>query len=221
MAFIHFLKFQRSLFLDEVEQCLQLNPNNAHFVAVLSLHATMVGDWDRAMKLMGKAMRLNPHHLGWYHIVAFMNYYRQGEYDLALIEARRFNTPEFFWDPLIWDAVLGELDRRTEAEKAVNELLALAPNFNLRERSLIRCLAYLDEHGDILWDGLFKAGMEELEQNARIQPTGFFRFADMKYSDESSRIVNFGQLRYHRSTISYRSLRLYKSSANKTMRLCI
>jgi len=159
MAFTHFLKFQRSLFLDEVKQCLQLNPNNAHFIAVLSLHLGMVGEWDRAMKLMGRAMRLNPHHPGWYHIVGFMNYYRQGKHDLALIEARRFNTPDLFWDPLIRAAALGQLERRTEAEKAVNELLALVSDFKRRGQTLIRRLAYLDEHVEILWDGLCKAGV--------------------------------------------------------------
>jgi adenylate cyclase len=163
MALIHFLKFQRSLFLDEVNQCLQLNPNNAHFIAVLSLHVGMVGEWDRAMKLMDKAMRLNPNHPGWFHIVGFMNSYRQGEYDLALIEAQRFNTPGFFWDPLIRAAVLGQLDRPSEAKKAVDELLALVPDFYLRGRSLIRRLAYLDEHVEILRDGLCKAGIGELQ----------------------------------------------------------
>ncbi|CAB1076465.1 hypothetical protein D1AOALGA4SA_4261 [Olavius algarvensis Delta 1 endosymbiont] len=29
------------------------------------------------MNLMGKAMRLNPHHPGWYHIVAFMTLIKQ------------------------------------------------------------------------------------------------------------------------------------------------
>ena len=163
LALIHFLKFRRALFLEEVERALKLNPNNANMNAVISLHVAMVGDWDRAMKLMGKAMRLNPHHPGWYHIVAFMNYYRQGEYDLALVEARRFNTPDFFWDPLIRAAILGQLDRRSEAEKAVDELLALEPDFNLRGRSLIRRLAYLDEHVEILRDGLCKAGIGELQ----------------------------------------------------------
>jgi len=163
MALIHFLKFQRSLFLDEANQCLQLNPNNAHFIAVLSLHVGMVGEWDRAMKLMDKAMRLNPHHPGWFHIVGFMNSYRQGEYDLALIEAQRFNTPGFFWDPLIRAAVLGQIDRPSEAKKAVDELLALVPDFYQRGRSLIRRLAYLDEHVEILRDGLCKAGIGELQ----------------------------------------------------------
>ncbi|MHA2371061.1 MAG: hypothetical protein ACXADX_19770, partial [Candidatus Hodarchaeales archaeon] len=160
MALIHFLKFERTLFLDEVEQALQLNPNNAHFIAVLSLHVAMVGQWERAMKLMGEAMRLNPHHPGWYHILAFMNYYRQGEYDLALIKARRFNTPEFCWDPLIRAAVLGQLERRAEARKAVDELLALVPDFKSRGPRLIRRLAYLDEHVDMLLEGLRKAGLE-------------------------------------------------------------
>jgi adenylate cyclase len=99
MAFIHFLKFDRSLFLDEARQALSLNPNNAHFIAVLSLHFGMVGEWKLAMELIHKAMRLNPHHPGWCHILAFMNYYRQGMNDLAWIEAQRFNTPDFFWDP--------------------------------------------------------------------------------------------------------------------------
>jgi adenylate cyclase len=127
---------------------------------VISLHVAMVGQWDHAMKLMGKAMSLNPHHPGWFHIVAFINYYRHGDYDLALIEAQRFNTPDFFWDPLIRAAVLGQLDRRAEAEKAVDELLALVPDFNLRGRSLIRRLAYLDEHVDMLAEGLRKAGLK-------------------------------------------------------------
>ena len=145
------------------ERLLELNPNNALFLAVLSLHMAMVGEGDRAMKLMRKAMRLNPHHPGWYHIVAFMIYYRQGEYDLALIEARRFNTPDLFWDPLIRAAALGQLERRAEARKAIDELMALVPDFNLRGRILIRRLAYLDEHVEILWDGLCKAGMGDLE----------------------------------------------------------
>ena len=89
-----------------------------------------------------------------------MNDYRQGEYERALIEAERFNTPDFFWDPLIRAAVLGQLDRRAEAKKAVNELFALVPEFKSRGPILIRRLAYLDEHVDLLLEGLRKAGLE-------------------------------------------------------------
>ncbi len=160
MALIHFLKFQRSLFLDEAEQALRLNPNNANTLAVVALHLGMVNEWERAVKLMEKAMRLNPHYPGWYHIVAFMNHYRQGEYNRAWIAAKRFNTPEFFWDPLIRAAALGQLDRPKKARKAVHDLLALVPDFKNRGPSLIRRMVYLDEHVDMLVAGLRKAGVE-------------------------------------------------------------
>ena len=120
----------------------------------------MAGEWERGVKLIDKACRLNPHHPGWHHLVPFMNTYRQGEYDLALIEAQSFNTPEYFWDPLIRGAVLGQLDRGTEGKKAVNELLALVPDFKPRARSLIRRFAYSDENIDMLLEGLRKAGLE-------------------------------------------------------------
>jgi adenylate cyclase len=165
MALIYFLRFQRTQFLAEAEKTLQLNPNHALSVAVLALHIGMAGEWERGLQLITKAMRLNPHHPGWYHLVPYMIYYRQGEYDLAWIEAKRFNIPAFHWDPLIRAAVLGQLGRQVEAKKAVDELLALVPDFEHRGKIIIRRFAYLDEHVDMLVDGLRKAGLE-IEQVA-------------------------------------------------------
>ena len=160
MAFIYFLKFESSLFLDEIERVLRLNPNNAHFLAVASLHIGMVGEWDRAMKLIRKAMLLNPHHPGWYHILGFMDSYRQGQYDLAWIEAQRFNTPESLWDPIIRAAVLGKLGRHLDAQQAAEQLLDLVPDFKRRGLELIRRLTFLDEHVAMLLEGLREAGLE-------------------------------------------------------------
>jgi tetratricopeptide (TPR) repeat protein len=160
MALVHFLRGQRSQFLSEAEKTLKLNPNHALNCAALALHRYMAGEQEPGLNLMHKAMRLNPHHPGWYHLVPFMNYYRQGEYDLALIEARLLNIPVFHFDPLIRAAVLGQLGRQTEAKKAVDELLALVPDFQTRGRVLIQRFAYLDEHVDMLVEGLRKAGLE-------------------------------------------------------------
>ena len=46
---------------------------------------------------------------------------------------------------------------------AVNELLALVPDFKSRGPSLIRRMVYLDEHVDMLVEGLRKAGLKELK----------------------------------------------------------
>ena len=42
----------------------------------------------------------------------------------------------------------------------IRQLLALVPDFEQRGRSLIRRFAYLDEHVDMLVDGVRKAGLE-------------------------------------------------------------
>lgn len=164
MALIYFLRFQRPQFPAEAELALQLNPNHALYVAALALHFGMAGEWERSLILTKKVMRLNPHHPGWYHLVPYMIHYRQGDFEQALIEAHRFNTPLFHWDPIIRAAALGQLGHQAEASTAVDELLALVPDFRSRGRSLIHRFAYLDEHIKMLLDGLRKAGLE-LEPN--------------------------------------------------------
>jgi hypothetical protein len=105
-------------------------------------------------------MRLNPHHPGWYHYVSFTYHYFRGEYDAALVDAEKFNTPELFWDPLVRTAVYGQLDNKSEAEKAASELLTLVPDFEPRGRSLIQRMVFLGEHVDMIWDGLLRAGIQ-------------------------------------------------------------
>lgn len=112
------------------------------------------------MNPVQKAIRLNPHHFGHYHWVPFMNCYRQGEHDLTLTEARRFNAPHFFWDPINPTAVLGQMGRQTEARKAVDEFLPLVPDFKNRGLGLIRRMVYLDENVDLMLDGLRKARLK-------------------------------------------------------------
>jgi adenylate cyclase len=160
MAEVYFLTFQRGPCLAEIEQVLDLNPNNANYLALSALFLASMGEWERGVGLMCKAMRLNPHHPGWYHLVPFMYHYRQGAYEGALLDARRFNTPGYYLDPLIRAAVLGQLGRQEEAKQAVAELLALLPDFKSRGRSVLKRMVHLDENVDMLLEGLRKAGLE-------------------------------------------------------------
>jgi hypothetical protein len=77
-----------------------------------------------------------------------------------LIEVLRFNPPGIFCDPLLRAAVLGQLGLQAEVKEAADELLALEPDFRNRGRNLIQQVAYLDEHVDMLVEGLRKAGLE-------------------------------------------------------------
>jgi adenylate cyclase len=163
LAQVYYSRRQRGPCLAEIEQILDLNPNHANYVAISALFLAMMGEWERGLELVHKAMRLNPHHPGWYHLIPFLDRYRQGEYEAALQEARRFNTPDYFWDPLIRTAVLGQLGRQGEAEKAARELLALMPDFESRGRSVLKRMVFLDENVEMLLDGLGKAGLEAVD----------------------------------------------------------
>ena len=49
-----------------------------------------------------------------------------------------------------------------EAEPHLEELLHLKPDFVERHVNYIKPLLVLDKHVDMLWDGLKKAGIEEM-----------------------------------------------------------
>jgi adenylate cyclase len=162
MGLIHFLEDKKKLCFKEFNKALELNPNNAHYVAAISLHLAMAGEWERGVTLMNKACDMNPHYPGWHHLVYFMNFYRQGKYDLALQEANDFNTPDYYVDPLIRAAVLGQLGEKVDGKRAVENLLALMPDFLDNGKSRMRRFFFSDEHQDMIWDGLIKAGLEEI-----------------------------------------------------------
>jgi tetratricopeptide (TPR) repeat protein len=170
MAINYYLRFQKALCLNEIEKALSLNPNNANYLANSALFLMGIGHGEAGLELIGKAMRWNPHHPGWYHFVPFQYHYYRGEFETALVEANGFNTPNYFWDPLIRTAVLGQLDRRADAESAGGELMALVPDFERRGRSLIRRMVYSEENAAMLLDGLHKAGLDtrSKEQDARF-----------------------------------------------------
>ena len=159
MALLHHLRFQRVLCLEEIEHTLRLNPNHALYVASVAVMLAMMGEWERGVKLTHQAMRFNPHHPGWYHFVPFWDAYRQGDYETAWIEAQRFNTPDFLWNPLIRAATLGQLGRRNQARHAVDELLVLVSDFECRGRSLMQRVVFLEDHVEMLAAGLRKAGL--------------------------------------------------------------
>ena len=73
----------------------------------------------------------------------------------------RINTPGFFIDPLFRAAVLEQLGCMEEAHAALQELLNLVPNFLATGRERLRRIVFSEDHEEILWDGLRKAGLEE------------------------------------------------------------
>jgi adenylate cyclase len=105
-------------------------------------------------------MELNPHYPGWFRMAPYFYYYRRGRYLEALHEARQFQMPQFFWDPLLRAAVLGQLGRAREAAQAVAELVRLKQDFSANGPFLIGCYVKFKDLADALLEGLRLAGLK-------------------------------------------------------------
>jgi adenylate cyclase len=163
LAGVHFHRRREQLCVVELERTLALNPNHPQSIANCGLFFTMLGAYDRGIELIRKSMRLNPHYPSWYHFCLVLDHYRRKEFELALPEASKFQSPDLFWPPLLRAAVLGQLGRQEDALPEMRELLDRVPDFHERGRQMMRLTVYRDEHVEMLFDGLLKAGLSNLK----------------------------------------------------------
>jgi adenylate cyclase len=159
LAHVHFFRNERELFLSEAETALALNPNAPAFIGFLGWLLALYGEWERGLAILKKGRELNPHYPGWFHMAPYCYNFLQERYEEAYHEARAFQMPQLFWDPLLRAAVLGRLGRDQEAAQAVAELLQLRPDFPTRGRFLISCYVKFKDLADTFIDGLHKAGL--------------------------------------------------------------
>lgn len=162
LTLVHFHRGDKTSFLRELDATLALNPNAPYIVGVAGWHLSLFGEWERGLALLEKGMQLNPYYPTWFHLAPFMFYYQIDNYEKAYSEALKFNYPALFWDPLMRATALAQMDNDQEAEKALQELLTLVPNFKSAGRQLMGNYVKVPELVDALIEGLQKAGMANL-----------------------------------------------------------
>ena len=155
------LFFRRDIpgFRNAAEQALALNPRGTNTLAQIGLLYTHIREFDRAVSLARRAMDLNPHHPGFYHVPIIWDYFQKGEYQKALEEVTRANIIGLFWQPLFVACCCGMLGRREEAAAAVEELLKLDKDFAAHARGMVDVFHYASGLKEKIFEGLAKAGM--------------------------------------------------------------
>jgi TolB-like protein len=129
LAVIFFFERDAEGFHMAVDRAIALNPRSTNTLAWMALLLGHHGEAARAQELVTRAMRLNPHHPGWYHFVLFDWHYRRDEFAEALATARRVNTPDLVWMHIVIANTCGRLGRAAEARAALKEMRALEPAF--------------------------------------------------------------------------------------------
>ena len=159
LAFTYFFRKDNAGFRAAVEQAVALNPMDGSVMGLLGLLVHHLGEIDRGTHMVEAAMQLNPHYPPVFRAPAFLNAYAEGKYAEALELAVRFNMPGFFHALALRAAALGQLGQREAGQQAVQELLALRPDFatSVRRDYGKWWNSKTVEH---LIDGLRKAGLE-------------------------------------------------------------
>ncbi|MGA7350361.1 MAG: protein kinase [Acidobacteriaceae bacterium] len=159
LASVQFFLGDRPAFRVAAERALALNPLDGFTVAFLGSLLAYDGEWQRGAALAARARELNPHHPGWYWLVAGFNAYRNADYRQALEFARKINMPNFWRRSVIVAAAHAQLDEPEEARKALQELLAMKPDYaEFGPRFFSRW--FQPEMAERLNEGLRKAGLE-------------------------------------------------------------
>jgi tetratricopeptide (TPR) repeat protein len=162
LAYSHFYLRDVRAFLSEADVAIALNPNNASVISHLGLFILYVGQWDRGLKLIDKAVQLNPQHPPWYNWGYHNYYYHNRDYERALKAALQIGIPDVFWTPLCLAEVYGQLGRESEARTAAARIAVLYPGFNLRiAREEMEKFNFPADHIQHRLDGLRKAGVQE------------------------------------------------------------
>jgi TolB-like protein len=160
-----------SSFHVHAERAIQLNPRNTDTLAMVGIMMGYSGDWVRSVEITTSAMRLNPHHAGWYHFNTFFNEYRQHRFAEALKIAQKMNMPDYWASQLalvISNAQLGnELAARSEAE----DLLRIWPAFEQEyyQLGLVNWIFGQPELIELIDEGLRKAGINLQVEDAAIR----------------------------------------------------
>jgi TolB-like protein/DNA-binding SARP family transcriptional activator/Tfp pilus assembly protein PilF len=115
LAIAHFFRRERSLFEDEAERALALNPNDPDMTGQLGAYLTYAGRTERGIGLLRQAMELNPLHPTWYFYSFVVAHTTAGDYTRALEAVERVDMPDFLWTLLLKSALLFHVGRTDEA----------------------------------------------------------------------------------------------------------
>jgi len=166
-----FFRKEFTAFRPVAERALLQNRADGALKAFLGMLIAFSGEWDRGCALVDGALRLNPHHPGWYWIPAAVNAYRKRDYRASIEASRTINMPGYFWGPFTSAASYGQLGEPDAARKALKELLEIRPDF--AEVVRVEIGKWFDsdlvEH---FVEGLSKAGLAVGGTSAVAGPSG-------------------------------------------------
>jgi TolB-like protein len=145
-----------------IEKCLSLNPNNPMYLGQMGFGYICAGDYEKGMDLMSESINLNPFYT-WNLNLGFAFYFiHSGDFEEALLWAEKVDRRKFLWDPLMRASILGLLEEKEAASKALAEVLAICPNFEKYAEQMVNAFLFDRNLTQNIANGLQFAGAKNL-----------------------------------------------------------
>lgn len=146
--------------LDAVQD-LQMFKHSSPSLAQAGWFLAIAGEYEEGIELLDKHLGILRYYPGWFQHAYFLYHYEHERYEEALAHAKQFNMPDLLWDPIERAAALGQLGRLDDGRNAIQELLALYPDFFQDPRRYLNCYIIRDDLVDEVLNGLEKIGYSD------------------------------------------------------------
>ncbi|MGK2924189.1 MAG: TIR domain-containing protein [Lysobacterales bacterium] len=144
-------------------RALELNPRDTDAIAFIGILTGYSGDWEQGLKLVNRAIELNPHGPGWYWFGSCSYYYWHGDFERSLEHAKRVDMPDYQGYYLFLALAYVGLGQLDEARACIERWKAVWPgsmeDFRLNNK---RWFYAQPEYLQRLEDDLRTAGMDSL-----------------------------------------------------------
>ncbi|WP_223429018.1 hypothetical protein [Tateyamaria pelophila] len=118
--------------IEALETGHRLNPNDTNTMAELGHRYALLADWDQAVPLLEESYARNPGQRGEFRIGLSLYYYSSGQYERALIEARKIGAQAQVYCHVMIAVSAAQLGRTAESYEAVKKILAIDGSYGTR-----------------------------------------------------------------------------------------
>ncbi len=160
LAYVRFLQNRLPEAQNEAESAYNLCPDSLLVLDRIGWLMALTGDWERGIKWIENAIKLNPFHRPWVRHALILNWLRLENYEKAYRETFHLTMPDCFWDQILKATACGHLGKIDEGQNHVQDLLALKPDFVERGRLLVGRYIKFEDITKRIIEGLGKLGME-------------------------------------------------------------
>ena len=154
--------------LAQLDEALNLNPNDADVLAIAGGILPYLGQPGRALELMERAVRLNPHYPDWYYAMLIDAYFHNKKFEDTIMVLKKKKNRSPIWDPLFMAMSYAQLGRVNEIKASVEQLFRDQPDWSA-ERHIAESAKYArDTELNLFLDSVEKAGLPICATEAQL-----------------------------------------------------